>query len=116
MWPGTSHPTRDWAPSTHNRILNTRAPVTSPTRVDYPAKGLQNTPPKVPEFRHIQVSISELPYLSIQVLGRGNNPTSDHLAEPHGGISNKHVTRDEPSNRGLSSPTRTTESSILMRL
>ncbi|PQP93622.1 hypothetical protein Pyn_19812 [Prunus yedoensis var. nudiflora] len=66
MWPGTSRPTGDWALSTHIRILNTHAPVTSPMRADYPAKGLRNTLSRVPEFRsdpsiHIRVSISKYP-------------------------------------------------------
>ncbi|CAL8162182.1 unnamed protein product [Prunus armeniaca] len=42
--------------SKHSRILNTRAPITSPTCANYPAKGLRNAPSKVPRFRHIQVS------------------------------------------------------------
>ncbi|CAL8167499.1 unnamed protein product [Prunus armeniaca] len=41
MWLGTSHPTRGTGlTGMHNRILNTRVPVTSPTHADYLAKCL----------------------------------------------------------------------------
>ncbi|CAL8079177.1 unnamed protein product [Prunus armeniaca] len=36
--------------STHSKILNTRASVTTPTRADYPLKVYSNTPSRVPRF------------------------------------------------------------------
>ncbi|PQQ19408.1 hypothetical protein Pyn_07793 [Prunus yedoensis var. nudiflora] len=112
--------------STHSRILNTRAVVTSPMRADYPAKGLRNTPSRVPGFRsypsiHIycfQVSVFMGRYIydnAHHVLGK-TIQRENRLTEPHRGIHNNHVARDELSNQGLGSPARIAESSILLHL
>ncbi|PQQ04895.1 hypothetical protein Pyn_25004 [Prunus yedoensis var. nudiflora] len=116
MWLGKSRPTRDWALSMHNRILNTHSLVTSHTCANYPLRVYETSCQ-----RCLGSDISKYPYPSFHIQvskcrGGETIQPGDHLAKPHRGILSNHVARDEPSNRGTGLPARTTESSILVHL
>ncbi|PQQ03510.1 hypothetical protein Pyn_32612 [Prunus yedoensis var. nudiflora] len=101
--------------NTHSRILNTRVPVTSPTRANYPAIHFHLSKYPCPLFPSI--SIQREVHMIVHIMYRGKQSNAGIVWLNH--TKESSTTMWPGTSRptgGLGSPTRIAESSILMRL